>query len=65
MTIPTEKNTSVKVTEKLSNIETLKWKLKECRGESLNNSGSDKSPGTNKERVGELYITDPGKHHNT
>ena len=60
MTIATEKNTSVKVTEKLSNIETLKWKLKECRGESLNNSGSDKSPGTNKERVGELYTTDPG-----
>ena len=37
MAIPTEKNTSVKVTEKLSNIETLKSKLKECRGESLNN----------------------------
>ena len=51
MTIPTEKNTSVKVTEKLSNIETLKSKLKECRGESLNNSGSDRSPGTKKERV--------------
>ena len=60
MTIPTEKNTSVKVTEKLSNIETLKSKLKECGGESLNNSGSDRSPGTNKERVGELYTTDPG-----
>ena len=60
MTIPTEKNTSVKVTEKLSDIETLKLKLKECRGESLNNSGSDRSPGTNKERVGELYTTNPG-----
>ena len=60
MTIPTEKNTSVKVTEKLLDIETLKSKLEECRGESLNNSGSDRSPGTNKERVGELYTTDPG-----
>ena len=60
MTIPTEKNTSVKVTEKLSNIETLKSKLKECRGESLNNSSSDRSPGTNKERVEGLYTTDSG-----
>ena len=41
-------------------METLKSKLKECRGESLNNSGSDRSPGTHiKERVGQIYTTDP------
>ena len=33
--------------------------MKECRGESLNNTGSDRSPGTDKERVGQIYTTDP------
>ena len=31
MSIPTEKNTGVKVTEKLSKYKTLKSKVKECR----------------------------------
>ena len=41
------------------NVETLKAKLKECWGESLNNSGSDRSRRTNKERFGQIYTTDP------
>ena len=32
MSTPTEKNTSVHVTEKLSKIKTLKSKLKQCGG---------------------------------
>ena len=50
MSIPTEKNTSVKVTERLSKYKDLEIQVQRMwgggGGESYNNSGSDRDPGT-------------------
>ena len=47
MSIPTEKNTSVKVTERLSKYKDLEIEVQRMwGGESYNNSGSDRDPGT-------------------
>ena len=61
MSTPTEKNTSVHVTEKLSKKKrpwNRNWN--NVGDESHNNSCSDRSPWTNKERIGEIYTTNPG-----
>ena len=55
MSIRTEKNTSVKVTERPRN---QRWK--NVGDKSYNNSGSDRGHGTNQERVGKICATDCG-----
>ena len=58
MSTPTEKNTSVHVTEKLSKNNDLEIEIEAMWGdESHNNSCSDR---TNKERIWEIYTTNPG-----
>ena len=47
MSIPTRKNTSVKVTEKLSKYKDLEMKVERMWGMKANNSGSDRGPGAN------------------
>ena len=61
MSIPTEKNTSVKVIGNRSKYKDLEVKIERNEGyESHNNTGSDRSPETNKERIGRIYTTNTG-----
>ena len=54
-------NNNNNVTEKLSKYKDLELEIERMwGGESYNNSSSDRSPGTNKERIGEIYPTDHG-----
>jgi len=61
MSIPTEKNTSVKVTERLSKYKDLGIEIERMwRDEGHNDPSCDWSAGTNKKGLGEIHQTNPG-----